>query len=131
MTEKQQTYDLGQDVGPLYTGRTSQQQNFRSAPVVQSHGESWQGVGVSKPFEIRLPQEFNVSEKPMPDALTYDTLQAIKADLKALFASYAANLDINEKIKLSCIRNSLISTLVNDFLELNQAQAQAAAAQKK
>ena len=53
-----------------------------------------------------------------PSSLTYDVIAALKKDLRGLFAKYAMTLSNSEKIKLVCIRNSVLTTLTTDYWEL-------------
>ena len=126
MTEKQHVYEV-QDTSAY---RAPVARPAQAAQITHnSHLDGWQ---TSKPFEIRFPTEVISSgsggaEKTLDSsaniALTYSTIMALKTDLKSLFENYLVGIIASDKIKLISIRNSLISTLVNDYLEFAEIES--------
>ena len=127
LSEKHNTYIAEpQDVPTISYNRpttTHQQRPNLVVPansaVVQGPYESWQNTNVTRTFDFKLQQDGSVEQQK--HLLTYDVISTLKRDIKVLFANYVVSMENTEdRIKLICIRNSVLAALTTDFWELTQ-----------
>ena len=137
-SDKQQCYltdSQDQQDAPCYSqnSRTSYSQQQRHNQTLGSmsaiknnalsaQNEIWQPTG--KPFELKVYDGTSpaLAEKAGTNSsLYYEVIGFLKKDIKSIIENYIISLkNTPDKIKLICIRNSLLATLTNEVWELNQ-----------